>query len=51
MEKKFIEAFLIGSLEEIERECKKIEVDIKDDKGNFRNTYDVLKDLSYFFTK
>ncbi len=51
MDKNFIKAFLSKSVEKMEDEFKKIGVSLRDNKGNFRNTYDVLKELSDVFTK
>lgn len=40
-----------SNIKEVKEVCEKIGVKIIDEEGNYRNTYDVLKDLSIAFNE
>ena len=49
MSEEFIKTLLEGTTEEIDNICANVGVYVKDEDGNYRNTYDVLRDLAFLF--
>ena len=50
MTEEFIKTLLEGTAEDIDNICENVGVCIKDENGNYRNTYDVLRDLVFLFS-